>query len=128
MFYSHLYRIFTATFSTVVISDAQSEFGYFKNETILQTLCSSKMWFTNAGIYFLFVGFLALALAARDNSQFIYLKSVRCKHNPRLLENVTCFVKSYSRTVSKATVYARAIIPQSSIMVSNKYRLLSTVR
>lgn len=77
------------------------------------------MWFDEARVYFLFASFSGLALAAGDDSQFVYLKSVRCNHNPRLLENVTCFAKSYSRTISKATVYAHAIIPQSSIMVSS---------
>lgn len=79
------------------------------------------MWFTNVGIYLFFACFLALALAAHDDSQFVYLKSVRCKHNPRLLGNVSCFAKSYSRTISKATIRAVVKIPQTMVMASTNF-------
>lgn len=52
------------------------------------------------------------------NSLFIYLKSVSCKTNPKLLGNVTCFAKSYSRSVSAATIYAVVKERITSVMVS----------
>lgn len=52
-----------------------------------------------------------------DNRQFAYLKAVKCQHNPKFLANVTCFAKSYSRTISTLTVFATIINPLTSVLV-----------
>lgn len=53
-----------------------------------------------------FVFILKFSIARADQKPFIYLKAVNCQHNSKFLSNVTCFAKSYSRTISKATMLA----------------------
>lgn len=91
----------------------------YMNGTMSQLLYSVAMWFTEAAsmIYFSVSCLLALVIAVPDDSQYIYMKSVRCKHNPRLLRNVSCFAKSYSRTISKANIMGVLTEPLTSVMV-----------
>lgn len=64
-----------------------------------------------------FAGFMAFALAADGQKQFIHLKAVQCKFNAKFLANVSCFARSYSRTLSRAFVHASVKIPITSVMV-----------
>lgn len=57
------------------------------------------------------------AQSAAGHKQYVYLKAVQCQHNPKFLANVSCFAKSYSRTISKATVQATVKIPLTSVWV-----------
>lgn len=70
----------------------------------------------------------AFSLADYDNVQVPYFKSVRCKHNPKYVYNVTCFAKSWSRTISTGTFVADIKVPLTKIMVciwfvSNSWQL-----
>lgn len=52
------------------------------------------------------------------NSLFANFKSVSCKHNPKFLGNVSCFAKSYSRTLSTITIMAAIKKRITSVTVS----------
>lgn len=69
-------------------------------------------------IFVLIATSLKFVIARTDNSQFIYLKSVKCQHNPKFLANVSCFAKSWSRTISRATIMATVKVPLTSVLVS----------
>lgn len=77
------------------------------------------MLFAKVVAFIPFACLFVFVFADNDDSQLIYLKRVQCKHNPVLLSNVSCFAKSYSRTISKATVMAVVKVPLTSVMVCN---------